>query len=206
MAETVLTFLQSVTSSKELIVLLVSMIPLIELKGAIPIGEGLSLSLAASAGLAYLGSTLIIVPIYFLLQPIFALLKKIPLIKRFVEKLETMLKSKAAKMAKKRGGDTEKETKRLLMTGLTVFVSIPVPLTGVWTGAALGVFMGLKFKEAILPLALGNLIAGSLITLITFLFREYVDYIILGIFAIAIIMLVVTIVKVAFTKTEGGGA
>ena len=205
MAQLVLPFLSSLTDIKELIVALVSMIPLIELKGAIPIGEGLNLPVYESALIAYLGSTLIIIPVFFLLIPIFDLLKKIPLVKRFVEKLEAMLKGKAEKLAAKSGGDTGEKTRKLLIFGLLIFVSIPIPLTGVWTGAAIAVFLNMKFRDSIIPLALGNFIAGSVITLLTYLFHDYVNYIIDAVFIIALIMLIVTIIKIVVSKPKSAG-
>ena len=150
--------------------------------------------------IAYFGSTLIIIPVYFLLIPIFNLLKKIPFIRKFVEKLEAMLRGRAEKVAVKAGGDTEKETRKMLIIGLLIFVSIPIPLTGVWTGAAIGVFLNMRFKDAIMPLALGNFIAGTIITIITYLFRDYVNYIITAMFIIALIMLIVAIIRIILAK------
>ena len=87
-----------------------------------------------------------------------------------------------------------------MIIALLIFVAVPFPVTGVWTGTAVAVFLGLKFREAVMPLALGNLIAGSLITLLTFLFEAYVDLIIYCLFALAIVMLVVTVIKIAKSK------
>lgn len=206
MSEAILTFLKSITDIKELIVALVSMVPLIELKGAIPIGEGLGLPIYETALIAYLGSTLIIIPVYFLLIPIFNLLKKIPFIRKFVEKLEAMLRGRAEKMAAKSGGSTEAATRKMLITGLLIFVSIPIPLTGVWTGAAIAVFLNMRFRDAIMPLALGNFIAGSIITLLTYLLHDYVNYIIDAMFIIALIMLIVVIIRIIVAKPKSQAA
>jgi len=202
MAQAILNILQSLTNIRELIVALVSMVPLIELKGAIPIGEGLGLPIWETAMIAYLGSTLIIIPVFFLMIPIFNLLKKIPFVKKFVEKLEAMLRKKAEKVAENASGDSEKAQRKMLMTGLTIFVAIPIPLTGVWTGAAIAVFLNMRFRDSILPLALGNLIAGSIVTLLTYLFHDYVNYIIDVMFIIALIMLIVAVIKIITAKPE----
>ena len=87
-----------------------------------------------------------------------------------------------------------------MIIALLIFVAVPFPVTGVWTGTAVAVFLGLKFREAILPLVIGNLIAGSIITLLTFLFADYVDIIIYSLFALAIVMLIYTIYKIAKSK------
>lgn len=199
MAESLGQFLLGIFGgNKILATLFVSMFPLIELKGAIPIGMGLfGMNLWETAGIAYLGSTLVSVAEFFILIPIFNLLKKIGFIKRLIEKIEQVFKDKAEEIAKKADGSAEKEARKIMMLSLFVFVAVPFPVTGVWTGTAIAVFLGLKFRESVLPIAGGNLIAGILITLLTMAFGSYVDYIIYALFAIAIVMLVVFIVKVA---------
>lgn len=202
MAESLGRFLLGIFGgNKYVATLFVSMFPLIELKGAIPIGTGLfGLNLWVTAGVAYLGSTLISIVEFFILLPVFALLKKIGFIRKLVEKVEAIFKNKAGEIAKKTDGSTESEAKKIMMISLFVFVAVPFPVTGVWTGTAIAVFLGLKFRESVLPIAGGNLIAGAIITLLTLFFKDYVDIIIYVLFAIAIAMLVVFIVKVVRTK------
>ena len=203
MADKIAEFLLNLTHSNLLSILLISAFPLIELKGAIPIGAKLVVSLWQTAGLAYLGSTLVCIPVFFLLIPIFNLLKKIPFIKRFIEKVESVLYGKAKKIAlKAKGVDDEKYARRLMARALLIFVAVPLPVTGVWTGTAIAVFLGFKFKEAVFSLAIGNLIAGAIITLLTYFFKDYVDYIILGLAVLAVVMLVFFIVKVIISKPE----
>ncbi len=203
MADIIVNFLQSFIKNNYAIVLVISMFPLVELKGAIPIGTKLGLKLIQSAPLAYLGSTLICIPVFFLLVPIFNLLKKIGGVGRFIEKVELVLRNKALKIAKKAEGSAEDAVRKVYMTSLFIFVAIPFPVTGIWTGTAIAVFLGLKFKDAILPLALGNLVAGILITLLTLAFGSYVNIIIDVLFAIAVVMLIVFIVKIVRAKDEG---
>lgn len=201
MAQALGKFLMSVFHNEYVATVFVSMFPLIELKGAIPIGTGsFGISLPITALLAYLGSTAVVVILFFLLVPIFNLLKKISFIRGLVEKIESIFQRKAAEIAAKTDGSAEKEAKRIMMRSLLVFVAVPFPVTGVWTGTAIAVFLGLKFRESILPIAVGNLIAGAIITLLTYVAKDYVDYIIYALFAIAIIMLVVFIVKVVLSK------
>ncbi len=197
-----LTFLNGITNNGKVITLLISMFPLIELKGAIPIGTLLGENLVTSAILAYAGSTLICLPIFFLLIPIFNLLKKIKFIKKFIEKIEAVLMNKAEKVAKKSNGKTEDVKIKFLRTALLIFVAVPFPVTGVWTGTAIAVFVGLSFKDSFIPLIVGNFIAGSIITLLTFLFKDYVDLIITILFIIAIVMLIIFIIKVIKSKPE----
>ena len=64
--------------------------------------------------------------------------------------------------------------------------------------------MNMKFKDAFLALVGGNFISGSLVTLVTFIFKEYVDMVILALGIIAVIMLVIAIVKIARTPQNAG--
>ncbi len=203
MTEALGKFLLEIFKSEYVATLFVAMFPLIELKGAIPIGTGLfNLELWQTAGIAYLGSTVISIAVFFLLIPIFNLLKKIGFIKKIIERVESIFEEKAKKIAEKTNGSAEKEAKKIMMLSLFIFVAVPFPVTGVWTGTAIAVFLGLKFKESVLPIAVGNLIAGSIITLLTFLVGEYVDIIIYALFGIAIVMLVIFIVKIATAKPQ----
>lgn len=202
MGEILLNFFKSITDNGELITLLVSMFPLIELKGAIPIGTGLGLPLVRSALLAYSGSTLIVIPIFFLLIPIFNLLKKIKFVKKIVQKIETVFEEKAKSVAKNANDKSEDQVRKFLMLALFIFVAVPFPVTGVWTGTGIAVFLNMKFKDAFLPIVFGNLVAGTIITIITFFFKAYVDLIISILLVIALIMLTIFIVKLVKSKPK----
>ena len=201
MANQLASLLKKITDNYAVIVFLISMIPLIELKGAIPIGTKLGeISLIKTATYAYLGSTVVCVLVFFLLKPIFKLMKKIPIFKKLVVKVEQVFKNKAQKIADKSQENPDVAVRKMMMWGLFIFVAVPFPVTGVWTGTAISVFLEMKFKDAVLPLALGNLVAGAIITLLTYFFGKYVDMIIYVLFAIAIVMLAVFIIKVIITK------
>ena len=202
MAKALADFLLKIFGSKYIVVLITSMFPLIELKGAIPIGEMYEINLFLTALIAYLGSTIISVAEFFLLIPIFNLLKKIGFIRKIIERIEGIFKRKAAKIAQKTNGSVEAEARRIMMISLFAFVAVPFPVTGVWTGTAIAVFLGMKFRESVLPIAVGNLVAGAIITLLTFFFRAYVDVIIYILFAVALIMLIVFILKIIRSKPE----
>ena len=102
MVDSLVKFLVGILKNDYLTVLFVSMFPLVELKGAIPVGQAAGLPLIRTACLSYIGSSLICIPLFFLLIPVFNLLKKIKFIKKFVEKVEGMLYGKAKNLPKKR--------------------------------------------------------------------------------------------------------
>ena len=171
-----------------------SMIPLIELKGAIPVGFA-SIGALPAFLMAYLGSTLVFIPLYFLLRPLLNLLKRIRWFRKFAVKVEYLFEHKAEKIAKK-GQDAGAKARWIMAWGVFGFVAVPLPMTGVWTGTAVAVFLGLRFWDAFLPVAVGNLVAGLLITLLSWLLQGYMDVVILVLAAGALALLVVFIVKV----------
>jgi len=196
MVDKIVEFLIKIIGNEKLITFIVSMIPLIELKGAIPIGIKLNNSLFCSFFLSYFGSTLIFIPVFFLLIPIFNLLKKIKFIKNLVLKIETYLTNKAEKLVSKNKNLNVDSKTHFLKKALLIFVGVPFPVTGVYTGTAIAVFLDMEFKDTILSIVLGNLISGSIITLLTYFFKDYVDIIIYILFFIAIIMFVIMIIKI----------
>ena len=188
---------------------IMSLVPLIELKGSIVFARGIGYSFFKALGLCYLGSTIVFIPIFFLLRPILNLLKKIKWFNKLALKVETYFEDKAKETMEKRkeGGTSQTLLKQI---GVFIFVAIPLPMTGIWTGTAIAVFLGLKFKEVILPVALGNAVAGIIISLLAQLCLslwtiETLDYILYALFAIAIVLLVVVIVKIASKKTTDKG-
>ncbi len=187
-----------------------SLIPLIELKGGIVFARGVGLDFLMALILAYVGSTIVFFPIYFLLRPILNWLKKIKWFNRFACKVEGYFQKKADETLEnqqKKGKKIKLSEKLLKQLGVFIFVAIPLPMTGIWTGTAVAVFLGLKFKDAILPAVLGNLVAGLLISGLAELCLaiwtiEVLDYILYGLFALAIILLVVVIVKICMQKPK----
>lgn len=188
--------------------LIMSFVPLIELKGGIVFARGLGFDFFYAFLFAYLGSTLVFFPIYFLLKPILNLIKKIKIFSRLAYKIEDYFNSKAEEALDKQTGKTKKRDGEFLKKlGVFIFVAIPLPMTGVWTGTAIAVFLNLKFKDAILPVVIGNFVAGLIISIlaqicISLWSIAVLDYILYGLFALALILLVVVILKIAKRKPQ----
>ena len=200
-------FISNLIGNDYLATLLMSFVPLIELKGGIVFAWG-KIDYLVGFLLAYVGSTLAFFLVYFLLKPILNLLKKIQIINKLAVKIEKYFSDKALKTLeehrqKNKKGINEKLLKQL---GVFIFVAIPLPMTGVWTGTAIAVFLDLKFKEALLPVIIGNLIAGLLICLLSAICSlidislDLVLWILLG---LAVLLLVVFIIKVLTKNSEG---
>ena len=137
--------------SIEFAVLFTAALPVIELKGAIPVGISLGLAPFHAFVLAYLGSVLPAPIILFTVRPIFNYLKKTRVFRRAVNRLMDKSLSKSARV-KKYGA-----------WGLFIFVAIPLPGTGVWTGSIIAALLDMRFKRACPAICLGNLVAGIII-------------------------------------------
>ena len=200
--------IQNLIGNDRVATLIMSFIPLIELKGGIIFARGAALNFLESFALSYLGSTIALVPVFFLLIPILNLLKKIKWFGAFADKIELFFKEKADGALKKaeKSGKTARTEKFYKMLGTFIFVAIPLPMTGVWTGTAVAVFLNLKFKDAILPVVIGNFIAGAIISVLAEIILALsgnlaiLDYVLYGLFALAAIMLIVVIVKILRKK------
>ena len=183
---------------------LMSVVPLIELKGGIVFARSVGFDFWTAFILSYAGSTAVFFAVFFLLKPILNLLKKIKLVGRFAEKIENYFNEKAERTLKEReNGDKRGLSERALkMLGVFIFVAIPLPLTGVWTGTAVAVFLNLKFKDAVLPVIVGNIVAGVLISLLAELFlalygsTAVLDYVLWGLFALALVLFIITLIRI----------
>ncbi len=201
-------FISHLLNNNILSTLIMALVPLIELKGAIVFARGVGFGFFTALGLSYLGSTIVFVPIYWLLKPVLNLLKKIKFINTFAVKIELFFQSKAEKAVLKEQCLNKNATRSstfMKQLGVFIFVAIPLPMTGVWTGTAVAVFLGLKFKDVILPVALGNLVAGLIISVlaeicIAIWTIAVLDYILYTLFGLALILLVVTIVRISIKK------
>lgn len=131
----------------------VSMLPIFELKAAIPLGLAMGLPLWETFIIALLGSTVPVPLLLFFLRPVFAWMRKIKLFRRFVEWVEARTHRKSASVKKYR------------LLGLFIFVAIPLPTTGVWTGSAIASFLDIRIAHALPAIFFGNVVAGLLMLL-----------------------------------------
>ena len=206
-------FISALVGNDVLATVLMSFVPLVELKGGIVFARGANIDFLSALLFAYVGSTLVFFPIYFLLKPILNLIKKIKIFSKIAYKLESYFSKKAESAVKEENNDdgnnkaNKKRATYLKQLGVFIFVAIPLPMTGIWTGTAIAVFLGLKFKESILPACLGNLVAGLIISVLAQVCLsiwtiEVLDYILYALFALAIILLIVVIIKIVKSKPQ----
>lgn len=146
------------TVGRELCVFFCSMIPIIELRGAIPMGAILGLPWWQSYLLSVIGN---MIPVPFILLFIKAVLKWMTNSKvNFFNKLAGWLNRKVEK--------NRDRIAKYSFWGVCFFVAIPLPVTGAWTGSLVAAMIDMKFWKALLSCLFGVMIAGVVMTLISY--------------------------------------
>lgn len=141
---------------KELIVFLISAIPVIEVRGAIPIALlYFKLPVVSTLLLCVLGSLLPVIPLLLFLKYATEWLRKIKVFDRFFDWLFTRTRSKS------------KIIQDFELVGLTLFVAIPFPGTGVWTGTIAAYLLGLPWVPTFICAAIGTMIASTIMWLVS---------------------------------------
>jgi uncharacterized membrane protein len=140
---------------KELAVFGIAMLPVSELRGAIPYGllKEPGLPVTKTYVIAVLGNFVPVIPIMLFLEPVSNVLRRVPILDRLI----TWFFART----RRRGTLVEKYE----AIGLTLFVAIPLPVTGAWTGSILAFLFGIRLKWAVPCIILGIMIAGVVVTL-----------------------------------------
>ena len=171
---------------KYLIIFGVSMVPIVELRGAIPIAEGLGLNIFLYYPIAILGNMLPVPVIYLFARKVLEWGKD----KKLIGKFFTWCLEKGSK-----GGEKLRESagNKGIFWALLIFVGIPLPGTGAWTGTLAASFLNLDFKTSISAVTLGVLLAGIIMSL-----GSKIVSILgwTGVFAIIAILLVIILVPI----------
>ncbi|MCI8783632.1 MAG: small multi-drug export protein [Dorea sp.] len=142
---------------KEAIVFIISMIPILELRGALLVaGPLLGVPVAKAIPLCIIGNIIPVPFILLLITPIFKWMKGTKLFKPMVDKLESKAMSKSDKIEKYE------------FWGLVLFVGIPLPGTGAWTGSLIAALLGVKFKKAFPAVILGIFMATVIMWFISY--------------------------------------
>jgi len=150
---------------KELITILIALSPLAELRGAIPLAIGVFQFFWLKAFLlSILGNMIVIIPLMWFLEKFSDfLMKKFSFWQKFFSWLFQRTRSKI-----------EKHYKKYSRWALTIFVAIPLPMTGAWTGSVAAYLLGLNKKEAFVFISLGVVIAGIIVTFLTLLGKKVI--------------------------------
>ena len=205
--QTVLDFLSRVFVYPEIVTTLIAILPIVEARLAIPIGLGLGMGYIKSWLFAFVGSSLIVPLLLLVLIPFVKWLAKTKLFHKLGEVVYEKFESKSKSVGEAdEDGEVPPEIRRKRdlkkMLGVFVFVAIPLPLTGVWTGSAVASIVKLPYGKAVASVIAGNLVASLIILLLCRFFNAYINYIILALALIAIVVVLVLIVKVIVHKPK----
>ena len=144
---------------KYLWVFLISMVPIIELRGAIPVAVGMGLPLIPSYIICIIGNMLPVPFIYFFARKVLVWGSDKPVIGKFF----TFCLEKGEKGGKK----LQAKAGRGLFVALLLFVGIPLPGTGSWTGTLAASLLDMDFKSSVVAVMCGVLLAGVIMALIS---------------------------------------
>ncbi|NLG85501.1 MAG: small multi-drug export protein [Firmicutes bacterium] len=136
---------------RALLVLFVAALPVLELRGAIPLGLGMGMDHWHVFFLAVLGNLLPIYPFVYLLRPLYRWLHRHGRTRAF-ERILARTRVKSATVAKYGA------------VGLALFVAVPLPGTGAWTGALAAFLFGIPKRWALPAITVGTVIAGLIVT------------------------------------------
>ena len=136
---------------KEYIVMIVGALPISELRGAIPLGLSLGMPLAKAFWLAVLGNCIIVAPALFLFAPVTNVLRKFKIWSRFFDWVFERTK---------KNSDSIQKYEAL---GLAIFVAIPLPMTGAWSGVIAASLFKIRFRYAFLAIIIGVICAGVIV-------------------------------------------
>lgn len=139
---------------KEYLIMILGALPISELRGAIPLGLSFGMPITKAFWLAVIGNMAIIIPALFLFEPISTHLRKFRIWAKFFDWLFKRTKKKAATVQKY-------ET-----LGLMLFVAIPLPMTGAWTGVIAATLFKIRFRNALLAIGTGVIIAGIIVSML----------------------------------------
>ena len=139
---------------KEYIVMLVGALPISELSGAIPLALSFGMPLKKAFWLSVLGNSIPVAPALFLLEPVSNRLRRFKIWSRFFDWLFERTKKKA---------DTIQKYEAL---GLAIFVAIPLPMTGAWSGVVAASLFKIRFRYAFIAIIAGVIGAGLIVSVL----------------------------------------
>ena len=146
------------TVGEKLCVLFCSMIPIIELRGAIPMGAIFGMPWWQSYVLSVVGNML----------PVPIILLFVKAVLNFMAKSNVKLFNNVAEFLFKRVDKRRGKIEKYSFWGVCLFVAVPLPVTGAWTGSLVAAMIDMKFWKALLSCLLGVMIAGVVMTLISY--------------------------------------
>ncbi len=198
LTEKIIDFVRELIGNDYWTTVLISIIPIVELRGAIPAAMNMGINAFASFALAWAGSALVAPILLLILRPVLDWMKKCKPFASLAHAVESGFKSKAMKVVGDAGGELTveqaKKLERKKMLGVYLFVAFPIPLTGVWTGSAVATFLDIPFFKSLAMVWLGNLTAGGIVTVLAVLLKAHMNTVLDIFFVIVILVLLFYII------------
>lgn len=132
-------------------IIILSMIPIIELRGAIPIGIAQGLNPIGVYIASVLGSTMVSIPLILAFRHILEFLKSKTMFEGIAKKIYSKIELRKKKLTS------------VSIIGLILFIGIPLPTTGTWTASAIASIFQMRIKNALLGVIIGNMMSGIIV-------------------------------------------
>ena len=136
-------------------IMLLAMLPLTELRGAIPIGIAMDLNPIAVYIASVIGSTIVSIPLILTFRHILNFFRNIDIFLPLVKKVDSKIESGM------------KRLNSISILGIILFVGIPLPTTGTWIAAAIASILKMRIKTSLLGVLIGNMMSGIIVSLIS---------------------------------------
>ena len=133
-------------------ILFLSMMPVTELRGAIPIGIAMNLDPLGVYAASVIGSSVISIPLILTFRHILSFIRGISFLKNISKKIDNKIEASMKKL------------KSASVLGIILFVGIPLPTTGSWTASAIASILHMRIRDAFIGILLGNMMAGVIVT------------------------------------------
>ncbi|KUO52492.1 MAG: hypothetical protein APF76_05515 [Desulfitibacter sp. BRH_c19] len=168
-------------------VMILSAVPVTELRATIPIAIGMNMDPIAALMYALMGNFIPIIPLLLWLPHVIKVMERYSYSRRFVKWVLSRTRTKSKKLQKYEA------------LGLMLLVSVPLPLTGVWTGSIAAFLFGIPFRLAFPAITIGMFIAGILVTLATLGIYTLIGYV-----GIPLVVMIIAMLFIVFYLYKRG--
>lgn len=197
MVQSIILFFQNYISNEYLLLFVLSAFPLVEMRGAVILSIGMNVNYFLVFIISGLASSLVSIPLLILFNPIMNALKNSKMFNNFAISIEKKMQIKSNSV-----NNGKLISKRSIYWALFLFIAIPLPLTGVWTGSCIGAFLGLKYWKTVWAITLGNYFACGILLLLLLTARSYVDIILVVFLSIIIFSTILLFWENLITETK----
>ena len=155
---------------------ILSMVPIIELRGAIPLGIAMELNPIYLYLTCVIGSSIVAIPVVLVFRQVIGYLRHRKYFNIIIRWIDSKIEGRAKKL------------KAISIIGITIFVGVPLPTTGSWSAAALASIFKMRIKDALLGVFIGNAIAGLIMLTVSMHIAEGMS---IGSMCIAIVTIII---------------